>query len=91
MFKLTFEDKELLRTWGYEDREFKQIENCANNGEYFHLKGNRSYAICLKTALKKLGCKKFLSGLSRSAFHWSAVREYNDYKVLFDMGKYLNR
>lgn len=82
--KLTKEDKELLIKWGYNSKDFKQIEEATNKTEY-ELDDNR---ISLTEALEILGRETYLSGISRSAFHWSACRENEKgQRVYFDSSK----
>ncbi|AAK79136.1 hypothetical protein BJV85_002835 [Clostridium acetobutylicum] len=40
-----------------------------------------------KKALEVLGRKTYLSGICRSAFYWSAVRNNNSEEVYFDSSK----
>lgn len=84
--KLTKEHKNILNEMGYPESDFKQIEEATTKttyslyiGEYFQ---NR---VGLKKAIELLGIKDFLSGIARSAFHWSACREVdNEQYILFD-------
>ena len=69
-----------LRNLGYTDtRSLKQIEKAAGLTVYT-LEGRR---ISGKQAVSILGRKAFLSGISRSAFHWHAVRETEDGRMVF--------
>jgi hypothetical protein len=43
--------------------------------------------ISQEKALEILGREEYLSGISRSAFHWSAVRDNNGETVYFDSSK----
>ena len=76
-FKLTNKDKKLLKEWGYSDEDMLQIEEGANVGTItFTYKANKSqeHIITPQKAIRIIGREQFLSGLSRSAFHWSAIR-----------------
>ena len=91
---LTEQDKATLLAIGVPADDFRQIQEAAlskhtryelyKNGED---KGKR---ISRDEAIRLLGRKEWLSGLSRSAFHFSAVRlvENSDLFVLFDSRKY---
>lgn len=79
--KLTQLDKEYLLKCGYREDELNQIEE-ALNFTIYELNGKRK--ISVKTARRILGDEMFLSGLSRSAFHWTAIREKNGQEVYFD-------
>ena len=69
--KLTEEDRVYLREECHEDDEdIRQIEKVISKTT-FKLDGKR---IPLKEAIDLLGREEFLSGMDRSAFHWSAVR-----------------
>ena len=82
--KLTKEDKELLKNWGHEERDFNQIEEATIKTTY---KTNRN-KITANEALDILGRKVYLSGISRSAFHWSACRQNEKGQtVYFDSSK----
>lgn len=81
--ELTKQDKKLLLSWGYTEQDFPQIEAAMNpnNTQYTFNDSpiNREQAIFL------LGWEEYLSGIARSAFHWSAVREIEDgQEVCFD-------
>lgn len=82
--KLTKEDKELLKNWGHEERDFNQIEEATIKTTY---ETNRN-KITANEALDILGRKVYLSGISRSAFHWSACRQNEKGQtVYFDSSK----
>lgn len=89
--KLTNEDKELLAIWGNTKEHIAQIEEALNKSTYVLMKAennNSMRKITAKDAIKLLGKKEFLSGLDRSAFHFTSVREIPDtegqYVVNFD-------
>jgi len=74
--ELTKKDKEQLLKWGYLEEDFAQIERCMKEAkiESFSRKGGWK-PISSETALKMIGRTEFLSGISRSAFHVSAMRD----------------
>ena len=79
--KLNDKDKAYLREIGYLDEDMKQIER-ATLAKY------TSYEIDDKEAsmmdvLAVLDRETYLSGIARSAFHWSAVRRTKDDKVVY--------
>lgn len=74
--KLIKKDKELLLKNGYTEEDFPQIETAM-------LKKNTKYElndklISREEAIAILGREKYVSGISRSAFHWSAVRQVKE-------------
>lgn len=73
--KLTNRDKEILRKWGHSEDDLKQIEEATRKTVY-ELNGKEK--ISYHDAIKLLGREVFLSGISRSAFHWSALRYTED-------------
>mgnify|MGYP000892966255 CR=1 FL=1 len=85
--KLTSEDKKILKNWGYKSSDFKQIERATSKTEY-ELGDER---MSLTEVLQVLDRKTYLSGIARSAFHWSACRENaKGQKVYFDSSKLFN-
>lgn len=87
---LTAKDRELLLSWGYEERDFQQIERATR-------KSNTSYTlggtpIDREEAIQLLGRENYLSGIARSAFHCSAARETGDGRnVYFDSFRLFKR
>jgi len=82
--KLTSEDKKILTKWGYLEEDFKQIERATTKTEY-ELDEER---ITLTEVLEILDRETYLSGISRSAFHWSCCRQNDKGKtVYFDSSK----
>lgn len=84
--KLSNEDKEILRKWGHSEDDLKQIEEATRKTVY---ELNSKEKISCQDAIKLIGRKEFLSGISRSAFHWSALRYTEDGNnfVSFDSSK----
>lgn len=79
--KLLTEDKKILKEWGISSEDFEQI-NMAIKKTKFTVNNKR---ITLTKVLEILDRKTFLSGISRSAFHWSCTREgYKGIIVSFD-------
>lgn len=74
--KLTSEDKELLLSWGHTEKDFGQIEETMSKTIYEE-NGKR---ISRKQVCDKMSRAEWLSGISRSAFHFTAMRS----GVLFD-------
>ncbi len=82
--KLNKEDKELLIEWGYLDEDLDQIERATTKTVY----EINDKKISAKKAIELLGREKYLSGIGRSAFHWSATRSNdNNETVFFDSSK----
>lgn len=74
--KLTKKDKEYLLSVGVAEDDFPQMEEAMSCTKY-ELNGKK---IQRKTAIEYLGRETYLSGISRSAFHYTAYRD----GVLFD-------
>lgn len=68
-------DKKLLVFWGFEPKDFPQIELAMQKTTFEDENAN---LLSAKEAEKYLGHKEFLSGLARCAFHGSAVRYPNN-------------
>ena len=87
--KLTNDDKHFLLDCGYETEDFPQIECASRKTVYEEYNGeNKPKKVSIKRAIEILGRKEFLSGLSRSAFHWTALRENDDNVCIsFDSSK----
>ena len=86
-FVLTEDDKKLLRKWGETEENLKWIEECANKSVFLL---DDEEAITLERALKLMDRKEFLSGISRSCFHWDSTRSTRDGKhtITFESGKH---
>lgn len=84
--KLSDGDREYLKKCGYLEKDMGQIEAAIKKTVY-RINGRKR--ITAKKACGLLGRETYLSGLSRSAFHWSAAREIDDSGdiVLFDSSK----
>lgn len=79
--KLTSNDKGMLRKWGFSDQDFAQIEEALQKSKTKYKLG--SDPISREEAIVLLGRDVFLSGISRSAFHFTAARETADGKVVY--------
>ena len=79
-FYLTKEDKDFLRETGYSDDDFLQIEEAVRRSKYYLIDNQR---ISYQKAIEILGKNTFLSGISRSAFHWTAERESDEGRLVF--------
>lgn len=89
---LQTKDINTLKEWGYSNKDIKQIQEAIDVTEYTKHELVPPYKDVKKLtaaeAYRLLGNKQFLSGISRSAFHWSASREYcKKYGVSFDSSK----
>lgn len=79
--KLTKKDKDVILSMGYSESSFWQIEEAT-------LSRNTKYELD-ETPIKRdeaihlLGRENYLSGICRSAFHGSAVRETPDGKTVY--------
>lgn len=93
---LTESRKNILRGWGVPDSDFPQIEKAMRSGitRYTYIpKNGKERLISRDEAIRKLGVREYLSGIERSAFHWSAYRETKDGRgaVLFDSSRLFER
>lgn len=83
MVKLSREDQELLRSLDCEERDFPQIERALRKDMTTYKMDSKR--ISREQAIELLGKRSFLSGISRSAFHCTAVRKTADGRfVLFN-------
>ena len=89
--KLTKQDKEYLKRLGFENRNFSQIEQATGKTIYTLCDESAGKETQINTAdaIEMLGRETYLSGISRSAFHCSAVREtgIKGIYVYFDSSK----
>lgn len=84
--KLTNEDRAMLLDWGYPEEDFAQIEEAFKKSKTTYELGDTS--ISREDAIAALGRRDYLSGIARSAFHFTAARETADGKfVYFDSSK----
>ena len=77
--RLTSEDKEYLKANGCPESDFPQIERAMQKSKTkykaVYLNTGKSEVISREKAIELLGRDVWLSGLSRSAFHWTASRD----------------
>ena len=100
--KLSDTDKEILKQWGETDEDIQQIERALNvtiftvgdveraeNGSIVIPDEDNDKVITAQEAREILGDETFLSGLDRSAFHWTSGRYNADETkyVSFDSSK----
>lgn len=88
--KLTDTDKAQLAEWGYSENDVRQIQEAASRSNTIYTMGGQR--ISREEAITRLGRKEYLSGISRSAFHFTCSRETPDGKYIrFDSSKWLLR
>ena len=82
--KLTKEHKIILLDLGVQEEDFNQIEQATKVTTY-KLKNKK---IGIEKAIELLGIREYLSGISRSAFHFTACR-YTKYGqcIYFDSSR----
>ena len=85
-------DINLLINWGYRKSDIPQIQEAIYKSDYTQYELQAPYKeikkLTAEEAYKKLGNEQFLSGIGRSAFHWSASREYSKkYGVSIDSSR----
>lgn len=99
------QDVDILKSWGYLDSDIPQIQKAIKvstyelykrlnpNAEVFDEDRSKLLReLTAKEAYRRLGGEAFLSGIGRSAFHWSSVRDCvnENYFVMFDSGALFN-
>lgn len=84
--KLTDEDKKILLDWGYTESDLEQIQRALLKTRYeLYSDNEEKQKISGKQARKLLGDEQFLSGISRSAFHYTSLRKTSDGReIIFD-------
>lgn len=94
---ITDKDRQYLFEHGYTSSDIGQLEEAARikNTKYYFTNPitNTKTKISRKEALRILGRKAWLSGLGRSAFHYTSVREgvYKKGNVYFDSFDLFNK
>ena len=90
---LTDKDKKYLKSIGYEETDFAQIEEAMNKSTFgVFVEGDidKCKVVDYETARELLGNEKLLSSLSRSAFHCSTSRiiphTFGKYSLSIDSG-----
>ena len=87
---LSTSDIETLKKWGHSEDEFHQIDFAITHTDYcvVDAETQSESKISYKKARELLGNEQFLSGIARSAFHWTAAREYEpSSSIIFDSSK----
>ena len=83
---LSKKEKQQLLNWGYKPEDIPCIEEAINNGmEFITLfpNGEDRNHITPEGAKRILGTEAFLSGVGRSTFHSTAIRENGKRQVYF--------
>lgn len=70
--RLTAADKKILLEWGFLEKDFQQIEEALQKSKTKYKL--RDKPISREEAIRLLGQRLYLSGIARSAFHYTAVR-----------------
>lgn len=90
-FSFTNEDKDILRSLGCPEKDWAQMELAVSKTTFTLWDNGTETRIGRDKASAILGRTAFLSGMARSAFHFSAVREAEDGKrVYFDSSRYFD-
>lgn len=79
--KLTDKDKEYLLSIGHPEEDLSQIEEAMSAKKTTYtltVPGQEEQPIAREKAIQILGRETFLSGLGRSAFHSTALRNIGD-------------
>lgn len=87
---LSTSDIQTLKKWGYSDDDLLQIDEAITHTDYYIAdeETQSESKISYRKARELLGNEQFLSGISRSAFHWTAAREYEpSSSIAFDSSK----
>lgn len=89
--KLTKQDKELLKSWGYSQNAISQIGYAINHSYIKYRLGKvGTKEITLDEAISILGRERYLGGVAKSVFRWYTVRTAdNGISVNFDSSKFL--
>ncbi len=90
--KLNKKDKEMLIRANCSESDFFQMEEASKKTNFFLLKNDSIKKQITKTqALEILGRELFWSGIARSAFHWTAVRESINGTIYFDSSSFFRK
>jgi len=83
--KLTKKDKEILKKVGYEEQDFKTIEELTSYVKiYFEdPKTKKQIRVSKEKARQALGDEDYFSALGRGIFHFSTVRELKNKGLLY--------
>ena len=91
--KLSKKDKTYLLSIGCREIDFRQIENVISKTRYYlyKVRGNEEKRIGREVVINLIGRESFLSGINRSAFHYTAVRYVDaDKAIHFDSSRYFD-
>lgn len=83
----------IVNELGYEMKDIPQIKAALKKTKFTQCTPkDNGVIISADSARKILGDRPFLSGISRSAFHWSAVRQKDDGTIVyFDSNPYFKK
>lgn len=81
VFELCKDARERFKRLGHIDKDMRQLCDAVATTKYYL---NDSIQLTADEAYDMLGESDFMSGLSRSAFHFSSVRECNEGAIFFD-------
>lgn len=83
--QLTQNDKAILKSFGCPDGDMRQIGEALTKTRYslYTKATGKEKTISRTTARELLGDEQFLSGLGRSAFHWSSSRSVDETTSVF--------
>ena len=83
--KLTTQDiSYIVNELGYDMKDIPQIKAALRKTQFTKdTPHDNEIRISADSARKILGDRPFLSGISRSAFHWSAVRQKDDGTIIY--------
>ena len=86
--KVSKSDKEILIGFGYTEEDMDQIGRAMTKTVYTLCRSNgEEKRISRAEAREILGDEEYLSGISRSAFHWSSMRGEDGNQVYFDSSR----
>jgi hypothetical protein len=88
MKRLSKKQKEYFLSIGHPVKDLLQLNRAINISTFkLEVKGENKGFITKDKAIEMLGEETFLSGISRSAFHYTSVRENNFVSIYFDSSK----
>lgn len=86
---LTEKDKALFLSKGYTEIDLPQLQDAVNEVRLTLINGDNEQHITKRDAIRILGRETFLSGIGRSAFHSSCIRDSSDgQSINFDLRKW---
>ncbi len=81
--QLTEKDKALFISKGYTESDLQQLQDAVNEVHLTLVNGDDEQRITKREAIRILGRETFLSGIGRSAFHASCIRDSSDGKSVY--------